>query len=207
MSQADNRPHDDETCLVEVQLGGVRQPHIEGHLPLLDFLDHAGKTLVIDPGVVQVASATRPAEELSDETGVIDRSRIKTIPLLKNLERPGPQRTLFPVIKRPLVCLPVFRGLRLLNGVLFLHPIHVPFRIRVDAIDGTRHASHEEVVVDVQLLPLQQGCHEFGSTEDLLVASGVLVHLGHDPDPLKIDLLRSAPELLFQPVDPVLYRP
>ena len=188
MSQADNGPHDDEAGFIEVELGGIRQPHVEGRLPLLDLLDHAGKPIVVNPGVVKVASATRPVKETNDEAGIIGRVRIKTILLFEDLKRAGLQRTLVPVIERPLVCLPVFRGLRLLNGLLFLHPIHVPFRIRVDAVDGARHAAHEEVVVDVELLPLKQGCHELGPTDDLLVACGGLVNLLHDPDPLKIDL-------------------
>ena len=45
--------------------------------------------------------------------------------------------------------------------------------------------------------PLKQGGHEFGPADDLLVAGGILVHLMHDPDPLKIDLSRGAPELFF----------
>ena len=204
MSQADNGLHGDLTSFIEVQLGGIGQPHLERHLPLLDVLEHARKAFVIDLGIVQVAAATRPAEELSDEACVIDRVWIKTIPLLEDLKRPRLQRTLVPVLERPLVRLPVLRGLRLLNGILFFHPIHVPFRIRVDAVDGAGHATHEEVVIDVQLLPLKQGGHELGSSEDLLVASGVLVNLCHDPDPLKINLRRRAPELFFQSIDPCI---
>ncbi len=177
MSQVDNGLHGDEACFVKVQLGGIRQTHIEGLLPLLDLFDHAGKAFVIDPGVVQVASATRPVKETHDETGVKGRGRIESIPLLEDLKRARLQRTFFPVIERPLVRFPVLRGLRLLNRILFLHPIHVPFRIRVDAVDGARHAAHEEIVVDVQLFPLKQGCHEFGPADDLLVANGVFVHL------------------------------
>ena len=60
----------------------------------------------------------------------------------------------------------------------------------------------KQVVVDVELFPLQQGGHELGSTHDILVALSSRVNLLHDPDPLKIDLGRSAPELFFQPVDP-----
>ena len=52
-----------------------------------------------------------------------------------------------------------------------------------------RHAAHKEVVVDIQLFPLQQGGEEFGPAEDLLITGGVLVNLGHDPDPLEIDIL------------------
>ena len=201
MRQADDGLHDDERSLVEVELGGVRKPHLEGHLALLDLLDHARETFPVDPGVVQVASPARPAEEVDDQTGVIRGTRIEAVPLLEDLERPGLQRTLLPVLERPLVRLPVLRGRRLLDGVLRLHPIHVPFRIRVDAVDGTRHATHEEVVVDVQLLPLQQGRHELGSADDLLVAGSVLVHLGHDANALEVDLLRRAPELLLEPID------
>ena len=49
MSQADNGLHGDETSFIEVELGGIRQPHLEGHLPLLDFLDHARKALRCRP--------------------------------------------------------------------------------------------------------------------------------------------------------------
>ena len=56
--------------------------------------------------------------------------------------------------------------------------------------------------LDVQLLSIQQGSHELGASEDLLIAGSVLVDLRHHPDPLEINLLRSAPELFFQPIDP-----
>ena len=59
--------------------------------------------MVVDPGVVQVAAATRPVEETDDEAGVIARFRIEPILLLEDLQRAGLQRTLVPVIERPLV--------------------------------------------------------------------------------------------------------
>jgi hypothetical protein len=43
------------------------------------------------------------------------------------------------------------------DGVLFLHPVHVPLRERVHGVDAARHGAHEEVVVNVELLPLQHG--------------------------------------------------
>jgi len=42
---------------VEVELRGVRLPHLEGHLALFDVLEDAGQALVEDLGVVQVAAA------------------------------------------------------------------------------------------------------------------------------------------------------
>ena len=131
--QPDDGLHRDQAGLVEVELRCVRQPHVEGLLPLLDLLDHAGQALVVDPGVVQVAAATRPGHELRDEAGLVDRVRIKAVLLDEDLVGPRPQRPLVPVLERPLVRLAVFRGLRLLDGLLFLHPLDVPFRIRVDA--------------------------------------------------------------------------
>ncbi len=204
MSQADNGPHDDEAGFIEVELAGIGQAHVEGRLPLLDLLDHGGQPMVVNPGVVQVAAATRPVKETDDKAGIIARVRIETILLLEDLQRAGLQRTLVPVIERPLVYPLVLRVLALLNGIIVLHPIDVPFRIRVDAVDGAGHAAHEEVVVDVELLPLQQGGHELGATHDILVALSGRVNLLHDPDPLKINLSRRAPELFFQPIDPCL---
>ena len=185
MRQAHNGPHDDEAGFIEVELAGIGQAHVEGRLPLLDLLDHGGQTMVVNPGVVQVAAATRPVKEADDVAGCIGRDRIKTVLLLEDLERAWLQCALFPVIERPLVDPLVLRVLALLNGVVVLHPIHVPFRIRVDAVDGAGHAAHEEVVVDVELLPLQQGGHELGSTHDVLVALSGRVDLLHDPDPLE----------------------
>ncbi len=201
--QPDDRPHRDEAGLVEVELGGVRQPHVEGLLPLLDLLDHAGEALVVDPRVVQVAAAARPGHELRDEARLVDGVRIEAVLLDEDLVGPRPQRPLVPVLERPLVRLPVFRGLRLLDGLLFLHPLHVPFRIRVDGVDAARHAADDEVLVDVQLLPLDQLGEELGPADDLLVAGGALVDLRHDPDPLAVDLLGRAHVLLLQPVDPI----
>ena len=202
MSQADNGPHDDEAGFIEVELAGIGQAHVEGRLTLLDLFDHGGQPMVVDPGVVQVAAATRPVKETDDKAGIIARFRIEPILLLEDLQRAGLQSTLVPVIERPLVHSLVLRVLALLNGIVVFHPIDVPFRIRVDAIDGAGHAAHEEVVVDVELLPLQQGGHELGSTHDILVALRLRVNLLHDPDPLKINLGRGAPELFFQTVDP-----
>ena len=190
MSQADNGPHDDEAGFIEVELAGIGQAHVEGRLSLLDLLDHGGQPMVVNPGVVQVAAATRPVKETDDKAGIIARFRIETILLLEDLQRAGLQSTLFPVIERPLVYPLVLRVLALLNGIVVFHPIHVPFRIRVDAVDGAGHAAHEEVFVDVELLPLQQGGHELGSTHDILVALRLRVNLLHDPDPLKINLSR-----------------
>ncbi len=62
MSQADNGPHYDEAGFIEVQLAGIGQAHVEGRLSLLDLLDHGGQPMVVNPGVVQVAAATRPVE-------------------------------------------------------------------------------------------------------------------------------------------------
>ena len=202
MRQADDGPHDDEAGFIEVELAGVGQAHVEGRLTLLDLLDHGGQAMVVDPGVVQVAAATRPVEEADDEAGVVAGFRIEPVLLLEDLQRAGLQRPLFPVVERPLVHPLVLRVLALLDGVVVLHPIDVPFRIRVDAVDGAGHAAHEEVVVDVELLPLQQGGHELGATHDVLVALSGRVDLLHDPDPLEIDLSGRAPELFLQPVDP-----
>ena len=191
-------------CLIEVQLGSIGQPHLKGRLSLLDLLDHGSQSMVVNPGVVQVAAAARPVKETDDKARIIGRAWIKSILLFEDLQRAGLQRALVPVIERPLVYPLVFRILALLNGIVFFHPIDVPFRIRVDAIDGAGHAAHKAVVVDVELFPLQQGGHELGATHDILVALSVRVNLLHDPDPLEIDLRFGAPELFFQSVDTCL---
>ena len=103
MSQPDNGPHQDEAGFIKIELAGIGQPHVEGRLSLLDLLDHGGQPMIVDPGVVQVAAATRPVEETDDKAGVIARFRIEPILLLEDLQRAGLQRALFPVIKGPLV--------------------------------------------------------------------------------------------------------
>jgi len=45
--------------------------------------------------------------------------------------------------------------------------------------------SHEEVVVDVELLPLQHGRQQLGTADDLRISGGVFVHVRHDPDTLE----------------------
>ena len=200
--EADNGPHQDEAGFIEVHLAGIGQAHFQGRLPFLDFLDHGGQPMVVNPGVVQVAAATRPVEETDDKAGIIARLRIETIFLLEDLQRARLQCALFPVIEGPLVDPLVLRVLALLNGVVVLHPIHVPFRIRVDAVDGAGHAPYKEIVIDVELFPFQQGGHELGATHDILVALSGRVNLLHDPDPLEINLGRSASELFFQPINP-----
>ncbi len=203
MRQSHDGPHDDEAGFIEVELAGIGQAHLEGSLAFFDLLDHGGESVVVDPRVVQVAAATRPVEEADDEAGVIARFRVETVLLLEDLQRAGFQGALFPVVECPLVDPPVLRVLALLDGVVVLHPVDVPLRVGVDAVDGAGHAAHEAVVVDVELFPLQQGGHELGATHDVLVALSRRVHLLHDPDPLEIDLRRGRPELFFQPIDPV----
>ena len=132
VSQANKGPHDNETGFIEGELVGIRQPHLEGRLSLLDLFDHAGKPIPVHPGIVQVAAATGPVKETNDIAGSIGRARIKTILPFEDLKRAGLQRPLVPVFERPFVRLAVFRGLRTSQrySPLSSNPLAIPDRCR-----------------------------------------------------------------------------
>ena len=193
MGIADRRPHHDEGCLIEVELGEVRHPHLEGHLPLLHLLDHAGKALAVNPRVVQVATAGRPVMERGDQAGVVTGFRVVAKALLKDGFGAEFHPTRAPVVDRPLVRRLVFRRRRVFDRLLLDHPIHLPFGIGVERVEFACHGADKEVVVDIQFLALQDGSQEFGALEERMIARGFFVHLAHDPDSLEVEILRSAP--------------
>ncbi len=50
VGQANDGLHDDAAGLIEGELVGIRQAHLEGRLALVDLFDHAGKPIPVHPG-------------------------------------------------------------------------------------------------------------------------------------------------------------